>query len=166
MDMTTSRFFPLAALLFVLGTGTILAAALDPGAMAPDWKLQNLDGKTVQLSDFKGKVVVLDFWATWCPPCRGEIPGFIALQKQYEHQGLVVVGVSLDQGGPGVVSSFAKTEGMNYPIVMGDDDVAAEYGDIQAIPTTFVIDRSGKVVAKHEGGTDKATFEGEIKKLL
>jgi cytochrome c biogenesis protein CcmG/thiol:disulfide interchange protein DsbE len=134
--------------------------------MAPAWQLQDLDGKTVQLSDFKGKVVVLDFWATWCPPCRGEIPDFIALQNQYKDQGLVVVGVSLDQGGPGVVSSFAKTEGMNYPVVMGTDDVAALYGDIQAIPTTFVIDRTGKVVAKHVGGTDKGTFEDEIKKAL
>jgi cytochrome c biogenesis protein CcmG/thiol:disulfide interchange protein DsbE len=164
--MTTSRFLPLAALLFVLGAGTVFAAPLDPGAMAPDWKLQNLDGKTVQLSDFKGKVVVLDFWATWCPPCRAEIPDFIALQNQYKDKGLVVIGVSLDQGGPGVVSSFAKTQGMNYSVVMGTDDVAAQYGDIQAIPTTFVIDRSGKVVAKHEGETDKGTFEDEIKKLL
>jgi cytochrome c biogenesis protein CcmG/thiol:disulfide interchange protein DsbE len=162
--MTYSRF-PLAALLFVLGAGTVLAAPLDPGADAPDWKLQGLDGKAVQLSDFKGKVVVLDFWATWCPPCRAEIPSFIALQNQYRDKGLVVVGVSLDDG-PGVVSSFAKAQGMNYPIVMGNDNVAAQYGDIQAIPTTFVIDRTGKVVAKHEGGTDKDTFEGEIKKAL
>ncbi len=163
--MTHSRF-PLAALLFVLGAGTLLAGPLDPGSPAPAWKLQDLDGKTVQLSDFKGKVVVLDFWATWCPPCRAEIPDFIALQNQYRDKGLVVVGVSLDQGGPGVVSSFAKSQGMNYPVVMGTDDVAALYGDIQAIPTTFVIDRSGKVVAKHEGETDKATFAGEITKAL
>jgi peroxiredoxin len=163
--MTPSRF-SLAALLFVLGAGTLLAAPLEPGSAAPDWKLQDLDGKSVQLSDFKGKVVVLDFWATWCPPCRAEIPGFIALQNEYKDKGLVVVGVSLDQGGPGVVSSFAKAQGMNYPILMGTDDVAAQYGDIQAIPTTFVIDRTGKVVAKHIGGTDQATFEDEIKKLL
>jgi peroxiredoxin len=164
--MTISRFFSLSGLLFVLGVGTVFAAPLDPGATAPDWKLQDLNGKTVQLSDFKGKVVVLDFWATWCPPCRAEIPDFIALQNQYKDKGLVVIGVSLDQGGTGVVSTFAKAQGMNYPIVLGTDDVAAQYGDIQAIPTTFVIDRSGKVVAKHEGQTDKATFESEIKKLL
>jgi cytochrome c biogenesis protein CcmG/thiol:disulfide interchange protein DsbE len=162
----TRSHVSLAALLFVLGAGTLLAAPLDPGASAPAWKLQDLDGKTVQLSDFKGKVLVLDFWATWCPPCRAEIPGFIALQNEFRDKGVVVVGVSLDQGGTGVVSSFAKAQGMNYPVVMGTDDVAAQYGDIQAIPTTFVIDRSGKVVAKHEGETDQATFEGEINKAL
>jgi cytochrome c biogenesis protein CcmG/thiol:disulfide interchange protein DsbE len=164
--MKLSRLLLPSVLVFVFSAGTVVAEPLDPGAQAPAWKLQDLDGKTVQLSDFKGKVVVLDFWATWCPPCREEIPDFIALQKQYKNKGLVVVGVSLDQGGPGVVSSFAKTEGMNYPVVMGNDDVATQYGDIQAIPTTFVIDRSGKVVAKHVGGTDKDTFEGEIKKAL
>ncbi len=136
-----------------------------PGNPVPAFTAKELDGTPVAGAP-AGKVTVLNFWATWCPPCRGEIPDFIALQNQYKDQGLVVVGVSLDQGGAGVVSSFAKSQGMNYPVVMGTDDVAALYGDIQAIPTTFVIDRSGKVVAKHEGETDKATFAGEITKAL
>ncbi len=143
-----------------------MATPLEPGARAPEWKLQDLDGKPVQLSDFKGKVVVLDFWATWCPPCVAEVPNFMALQKKYRDRGLVVVGISLDDDGPGEVASFAKTQGMNYPIVMSSDEVIAEYGDVQAIPTTFLIDRSGKVVAKHTGLTPKAKFEREIRKLL
>jgi len=150
----------------VLGLGFLFIVNEVRSEPAPAWKLQDINGKTVQLSDFKGKVVVLDFWATWCPPCRAEIPHFVELQKQYQSQGVVVVGVSLDQGGPGVVSSFAKQQNINYPVVMGNDDVAKAYGNIEAIPTTFVIDPSGNIVGRHEGFTDKSVFEDEIKKAL
>ena len=87
--------------------------------------------------------MILDFWATWCPPCREEIPNFIDLQKQYGDQGLQVIGISLDQVKPPEVASFVKAQGINYPIVMGSEAVASQYGDIQAIPTTFVIDQKG-----------------------
>ncbi|MCL5098027.1 MAG: TlpA family protein disulfide reductase, partial [Candidatus Omnitrophica bacterium] len=107
-----------------------------------------------------------DFWATWCPPCRREIPGFISLQKKYEKDGLMVVGVSLDQGGTDAVKRFIQKNGMNYPVVMGNDRVSADYGNIQAIPTTFVIDRSGKIVSKHVGYEEPSVFEQEIKPLL
>jgi len=150
----------------VLGFGFLFIANEARSEPAPAWKLQDINGKTVQLSDFKGKVVVLDFWATWCPPCRAEIPHFIELQKQYQSQGLVVIGVSLDQGGPGVVSSFAKQQNINYPIVMGTEDVAKAYGNIEAIPTTFVIDPNGNITGKHIGFTEKSVFEDEIKKVL
>lgn len=133
---------------------------------APEWRLKDLDGKPVKLSDFKGKVVILNFWATWCPPCRQEIPDFIALQKQYADKGLVIVGVSLDEGGPALVKPFVKKMGINYPIVMGDQKTAAAYGGIQVVPTTFVIDKNGKIAAQHDGGADRATFESEIKPLL
>ena len=133
---------------------------------APDWQLKDLDGKSVKLSDFKGKVVILNFWATWCPPCRKEIPTFVSLQRQYADKGLVIVGVSLDEKGPGVVKPFVAKMGINYPVVMGDPKTAADYGGIAVVPTTFVIDRSGKVAAEHEGDADRATFEGEIKPLL
>ncbi len=134
--------------------------------VAPDWQLKDPEGKSVKLSDFKGKVVVLNFWATWCPPCRREIPDFIALQKQYADKGLVIIGVSMDEGGAEVVKPFAKKMGINYPIVLGDQKTAAAYGGIQVVPTTFVIDKTGKIAAQHEGGADRTTFEAEIKKLL
>ncbi len=145
----------------------LLAASLTSSAEpAPAWKLTDLNGKTVQLSDFKGKVVILDFWATWCGPCRAEIPDFVALQDQYRDKGLVVVGISLDQDGAKVVAPFAKHYKINYPIVLGDDNVASQYGNIQAIPTTFIIDSNGNIVGSHEGVTEKSVFEAEIKKLL
>jgi thiol-disulfide isomerase/thioredoxin len=96
------------------------------GAAAPAWELKDLNGNAVKLSDFKGKVVILDFWATWCPPCRAEIPHFVELQDKYGKQGLVIVGISLDEGGPGVVSSFVKANKINYPIVMGNLDIAQQ----------------------------------------
>ena len=161
------RSLLLAACSLLLAACSLLLAATclhaDP---APAWDLKSLDGKSVKLSDFKGKVVILDFWATWCPPCRAEIPNFVDLQKQYGKKGLQVVGVSLDQGPVDGVVSFAKAQNINYPIVMGDDDVAQKYGGVQAIPTTFIIDPKGNIVQKHVGFTDKDEFEAEIKKLL
>jgi peroxiredoxin len=133
---------------------------------APQFNLTDTNGKSVKLSDYKGKVIILDFWATWCPPCRAEIPNFVELQKEYGKQGLAVIGVSLDQGGVAGVADFAKAQGINYPIVMGNQDVADTYGGIQAIPTTFIIDKDGNIAARHEGFTDKSEFEAEIKKLL
>jgi thiol-disulfide isomerase/thioredoxin len=132
---------------------------------APVWELKDPDGKLVKSSDFDGKVVILDFWATWCPPCKAEIPGFIELQKKYGEKGLVVVGVSLDEQGPSVVKQFMNQFGMNYPVVMGNIKTMEDFGG-KAIPTSFVIDRSGKVVAKHVGFASKQTFEKEIEPLL
>jgi thiol-disulfide isomerase/thioredoxin len=136
------------------------------GKAAPGWQLSDVNGKPLKLADFKGKVVVLDFWATWCPPCRAEIPGLVALQKKYAAQGLSVIGVSLDEQGPSVVKPFIERFAINYPVVMGNEKVLADYGGITAIPTTFVIDREGNVVAAHQGYTDQATFESEISPLL
>ncbi len=143
-------------------------AAGKPGGhdAAPDWHLTNVDGKPVKLSDFKGKVVILNFWATWCPPCRKEIPTFISLQKQYGDKGLVIVGISLDEGGPGVVKPFVSRAGINYPVMMGDQKTAADYGGIEVVPTTFIIDRNGRIAAEHQGEAERAAFEAEIKPLL
>ena len=135
-------------------------------APAPAWQLQDVDGKTVRSSDFKGKVVILDFWATWCGPCRMELPGFVELQKKYEKQGLAVIGVSVDQISPGEVKKFAQKSGVNYPVVLADARATQDFGGIEAIPTTFVIDREGRIAKQHQGFTEKEEFEKEIKSLL
>ena len=134
--------------------------------VAPAWKLTDMDGKTVSLADFKGKVVILDFWATWCSPCRDEIPGFVELQKKFGDRGLVVIGVSLDEEGTAFVQKFVKQHGISYPVVLGNKEVAAAYDGIDALPTTFIIDRQGKVVKGHRGFTKRTTFEAEIAPLL
>ena len=134
--------------------------------VAPAWKLADLDGKPVSLADFKGKVVILDFWATWCAPCRDEIPGFVELQKKFADKGLVVVGVSMDQEGAAFVQRFVKENGVTYPVVLGDPEVSAAYDGIDALRTTFIIDREGKVVKGHRGFTEQAKFEADIAPLL
>jgi len=133
---------------------------------APAWTLRDLAGKPVNSDQFKGKVVVIDFWATWCPPCRKEIPGFVDLHRRYADKGLVIVGIALDRMGPSAIKTFVEKFGMKYPVVIGDARIAETFGGIEAIPTTFVIDRTGKIVGKHVGYEGRETFEKEIKPLL
>lgn len=158
-----------AAALVVTGLFHAMPAAsaqISSGTAAPAWTLRDLSGKFVKSDEFKGKVVIVDFWATWCPPCRAEIPGFVGLYKRYGDKGLVIVGVSLDQQGAAVVKSFVEKFGVNYPIVMGDAKIAEAFGGVEALPTTFVIDRQGRVVRTHVGFADAETFEKDIKPLL
>ena len=158
------------SILAVLSIAVLLAAntspAAEPKPVAPNWQLRDINGEPISLADFKGKVVILDFWATWCPPCRQEIPGFVTLQRKYQDKGLVIIGVSLDKQGPSVVKPFMRELGMNYRVVMGDEKIVSDYGGIEAIPTTFIIDRQGKVVTVHQGFTDNETFEAEIRPHL
>lgn len=143
------------------------AATADPSApMAPAWTLKDVEGNEVTSAQFKGKVVVLDFWATWCPPCRREIPGYIALQKKYGDQGLAIIGVSLDQAGPSVVKKFAAENKMNYTLVMGDDKIVAAFGGVEGIPTTFLIDRDGRIRDRKVGAEETATYEKKIAGVL
>lgn len=135
-------------------------------APAPSWELKDTEGKLVKSADFKGRVVILDFWATWCGPCRMEIPGFVELQKQYGERGLTVIGVSLDEEGPSVVKPFVKKFGINYPVVMGDRKMDQAFGGIEGLPTTFIIDREGKIVKRHIGYAPKEEFEKDLKPLL
>ena len=128
--------------------------------------MKNLAGQPVKLSDFKGKVVLLNFWATWCPPCRDEIPDLVSLQQQYSPRGLVVVGIAMDGKGAAIVQPFAKKMEINYPLVIGDQKTAEAYGGIKALPTTFIIDRKGNVVAQQKGAVDRGSFEASIKPLL
>ena len=133
---------------------------------APSFTLRDLNGEQVSLSDFKGKVVILDFWATWCPPCVQEIPHFIELYEKYKEQGFAMVGISVDHGGVRVVKSFVQKYQVNYPILMTDGQVDKAYGNITSIPTTFVIDRQGNIWRTYIGYRDKAVFEADIKALL
>jgi cytochrome c biogenesis protein CcmG/thiol:disulfide interchange protein DsbE len=141
----------------------------DPaGVVAPDFQLKLLDakGKTMKLSDLRGKAVVLDFWATYCVPCKIEMPWFVELQKQYGPQGLQIVGVAIDDEEEKVVSEFSKKMGVNYPILMGTENVAQSYGGLPGLPTTFFIDRSGTVVAREMGLVSESQIVDNIKKSL
>ena len=133
--------------------------------MAPEFSLTDITGKPLKLSDFRGKVVMLDFWATWCGPCRIEIPGFIQLQKRYGEQGFTVVGISMDDSADPVVG-FYKEMQMNYPVAVGNDRLGELYGGVLGLPTTFLIGRDGRIYAKHVGATELEVFEAEIKQLL
>lgn len=133
---------------------------------APEFTLKDLDGKDVSLSQFRGKVVILDFWATWCPPCRMEIPHFVELERDYRSKGLAVVGISLDQGGAQVVRPFAEQNGINYTMLVNGQPLAGLYGGITGIPTTFVLDKQGRVAKAFEGYRDKSEFEKLVQDLL
>lgn len=133
--------------------------------MAPDFTLVDLSGRKLTLSDYRGKVVLLDFWATWCGPCRIEIPGFVELQNRYREQGLVVIGLSKDES-VDPVGEFYREYKMNYPVAMVDEKVDELFGGILGLPTTFLIGRDGRVYAKHIGATSISVFEEQIKKLL
>ena len=135
-------------------------------AAAPAWKLVALDGKPVTSDQFKGKVVVIDFWATWCPPCRAEIPGYVELQKKYGKDGLVIVGASLDQAGPEVVKKFVEKYGVSYQIVMGDDDVFRAFGGGESIPMTVIVDRAGNIRDRKVGAVPAADYEKVVKSFL
>jgi len=136
------------------------------GDAAPDFTLQSLDGKTLKLSDFRGKAVVLNFWATWCQPCKIEMPWFVQLQKQYGPDGLQFLGVAMDDASPADIGDFANSMGVNYPILIGKEGVGAAYGGVQFLPETFYIDRNGKVVDRAFGLKGRGEIEDDIKKIL
>jgi peroxiredoxin len=133
---------------------------------APAFTLQDLNGKSVSLAGLRGKVVILDFWATWCPPCVQEIPHFVELHEQYKDKGVEIVGISLDHAGISVVKAFVQKFQIKYPIMMTDGKVDKAFGPITNIPTTFVIDPAGNIRETYVGYNDKAVFEADIKKLL
>jgi peroxiredoxin len=133
---------------------------------APDFALKDASGKLVRLADYRGKVVVLDFWATWCGPCVIEIPWFTEFQRKYKDRGFEVLGVSMDDDGWKAITPFVERRKINYRVVLGDDKTGDLYGGLEALPTTFVIDRYGRIAAVHVGLTDKKDFENAIEKLL
>ena len=128
---------------------------------APDFTLKTLDGAPLRLSDYRGKVILLDFWATWCAPCQEEIPHFVEWQRKYGGRGLQVIGLSMDDG-PKPVRKFSREFGMNYPVVLGTQDVASRYGGILGLPVNIVIGRDGKIKAKHLGMYNLTLLEQEL----
>ena len=162
----TARIAIGLALCFGIATAEDVCPA-DAKVANLNFTLKDIHGKPFALSDYKGKVVLLDFWATWCPPCRKEIPGYIELYDTYKSRGLVVIGVSMDES-PSDVKKFVKQIKMNYPIVMGAGREAAlgrAFGELP-LPTSFVIGRDGRICAKHDGITPKEQIEREITALF
>lgn len=131
----------------------------------PGFPLPDLKGKMMGPDDYRGKVVLVNFWATWCPPCREEIPDFVEIYKQYHGQGLEILGVAIDDEGATVVKPYAEQVKINYPVLIGNDNLAVTY-EIQGIPTTLVLDREGKVHQRLVGQRRRADLEKLIKSLL
>jgi cytochrome c biogenesis protein CcmG/thiol:disulfide interchange protein DsbE len=134
---------------------------------APEFSLKDANGQTVHLADYRGKVVVLDFWATWCGPCKIEIPWFMEFETQFKDQGFAVLGVSMDEDGWAVIKPYVRDRKMNYRILLGDDKISTSYGGLDALPTTLLIDREGNIASVHEGvSMGKEEFKNAIVQLL
>ena len=165
-----------------LGLGALLVALLLYGVVrwprhpaaagggaprpAPDFTLQSLDGRAVRLADFRGKAVVLNFWATWCAPCRVEMPWLVELARQYRAQGVEVVGVSMDDPGQEqAVAKFARERNVDYTVLLGNNAVGDAYGGARFLPQTFFIDRDGRMVKSTVGITTRGDLEGSFREL-
>src|SRR5467141_880993 len=141
--------------------------SLDPtGKPAPDFTLETPDGKNVSLSNYRGQAVMLNFWATWCGPCKIEMPWFVELQKEYGPQGLQILGVAMDDSSKEDIQKFAKDMGVNYTILIGREAVGQAYGGVDVLPTTFFIDRDGNIVTREFGLQSRSLFMDNIKKAL
>jgi cytochrome c biogenesis protein CcmG/thiol:disulfide interchange protein DsbE len=138
---------------------------VDARKIAPDFDLRDASGKSVKLSHFRDKVVLLNFWATWCGGCKVEIPEFIEFQRKYKDSGFEVIGVSTDKDGWKVVKPFAEEKKINYTVVLGDDEICKFYA-VEAMPVTLLIDREGRIAASHEGVLNKEAGEDEIEMLI
>jgi thiol-disulfide isomerase/thioredoxin len=139
---------------------------LGKSTQAPNFTLESLDGKNVSLSDLRGKAVLLNFWATWCGPCKIETPWLVELQKEYGSQGLQVVGIAMDDSGKDDIEKFAKDMGVNYPVLLGKEAVGDAYGGVPALPESFFIGRNGKIVERIIGLKGRGEIEDAIKKAL
>lgn len=135
-------------------------------AQAKDFSLLSIENKTVTLADFKDKIVILNFWATWCPPCQKEIPDFISFYEKYRDKGVAIVGIAIDEEGVNVVKPFAEKHKMNYPVLIGNENIIADYGAMVSVPTSFLIDKSGKVYKKYSGYHSIDDYQKDVDSLL
>lgn len=133
---------------------------------APAFSVKDANGQTVSLDDYKGKVVLLNFWATWCGPCKIEIPWFIEFEQKYKDRGFAVLGISMDEEGWEAVKPYIEKSKINYRVAVGNDGMAQMYGGVDSLPTTFVIDAAGRIASTHIGLVSKSDYENEIKHLL
>ncbi|MGI9072037.1 MAG: peroxiredoxin family protein [Bryobacteraceae bacterium] len=133
---------------------------------APEFTLTDANGSSVKLSDYRGKVVLLNFWATWCGPCTLEIPWFIDFEQEFKSRGFEVVGISMDDDGWAAIKPYVAEHKMNYRVLLGNDSVSQLYGGVEALPTTFIIDRDGKIASVHVGLAGKDEYSNEIQSLL
>jgi peroxiredoxin len=165
----TKICFLLGAALTTVGCSSFAAKETPIAAkerkVAADFTLTDANGVRVKLSDYKGKVVLLNFWATWCGPCNIEVPWFIDFEKRYEPHGLVVLGISMDDDWD-AVKPYLEAKKVNYPVALGNDHVAELYGGVGSLPTTFLIDRRGTIASMHVGLVSRATYQQEITYLL
>ncbi len=133
---------------------------------APAFELKNAEGKAVKLADYKGKIVVIDFWATWCVPCRASLPWMNELSAKYKTRGVEFLGISMDDEGWPVVKPFLAEMGVKYPVLLGNDHVATLYGEVDSLPVAFFVDRAQKIAGTHVGASSKDRFEAAIQALL
>jgi peroxiredoxin len=153
--------------LSTLVTALLLASTISVAqSKAPDFTLTTAGNTTMEMKNLLGKVVVVNFWATWCRPCIAEMPGFSEIYDRLHEKGLEIIGVSLDEGGWGKVKPFLAKNSVSYPIVVGNDDLYLAYGGDNGIPTTVFVDRKGNIVDRHVGAMSKEEFEAKVRKLL
>ena len=147
----------------------LLAGCTDRGGqsdtVASDFSLKDMNGKTVRLSDYKGKVVLLEFWATWCPPCRASVPGLEKLHKAYKDKGLVLLAVAMDMGGDDEIRSYIKESGITYIVLKGTEDVATKY-QVRSVPMMLVLNKEGKITKRYLGMGSDEDLEADIKASL
>jgi peroxiredoxin len=134
--------------------------------LAAAFSLKDSNGQTVRLADYKGKVVLLNFWATWCGPCKVEIPWFIEFEQKYKDRGFAVLGIAMDDEGWEAVKPYIEKRKVNYRMMVGNDETAQAYEGVESLPTTFLIDKQGRVASKHIGLVSKSDYENGIKALL
>lgn len=157
-----ARLLTFAIVLFSLMTGAAQAAAKMPNFTLPSVK----DGAMVKASAYQGQAMLINFFATWCPPCRKEIPSLIQLQKEFGPKGFTVIGISTDQGGAGLVDKFAKKMEINYPVLLSDSETPSAFGGIIGIPTSFLVNREGNIVKRYEGYVDRQTLVNDLTAIL